>query len=279
MKSFFTALWCLLLSTSLSAQYFGQQSYNYKTVENIDYRIEDPNDYAAERCVLDIYYPTDKSGFSTLIWYHGGGLTGGQKQVPTELMNKGIAVVAVNYRLSPRATVEECIDDAAAAAAWVVKNIADYGGNSELIFVSGHSAGGYLTSMIGMDKRWLEPYGIDPDEAFAALLPYSGQAITHFTRRSEMGMKDTQPLVDHLAPLYHVRPDCPPMVIYSGDRELEMLGRYEENAYLWRMMKICGHPDVTLYELDGFNHNTMASPAHQLAIQYIRTRERAANNK
>ncbi len=278
MRSIFAALLCLMLSTSLGAQYFGQRSYTYKTVENIDYRAEDPNDYAAERCMLDLYYPTDKPDFPTLIWFHGGGLTGGQKHIPTELMNKGLAVVAVNYRLSPGATVEECIDDAAAAAAWVVNNIAGYGGNTELIFVSGHSAGGYLTSMIGMDKSWLEPYGIDPDEAFAALLPYSGQAITHFTRRSEMGMKDTQPLVDNLAPLYHVRPDCPPMVIYSGDRELEMLGRYEENAYLWRMMKICGHPDVTLYELDGFNHNNMASPAHQLALQYIQSRERAARN-
>ena len=184
-------------------------------------------------------------------------------------MNKGFAIVAVGYRLSPGATVEECIDDAAAAAAWVINHIGEYGGNKEMIFVSGHSAGGYLTSMIGMDKRWMAKYGLDPDTSFAALLPYSGQAITHFTRRSEMGMKDTQPLVDELSPLYHVRPDCPPMVIYSGDRELEMLGRYEENAYLWRMMTICGHKDVTLYEFDGFNHNTMVTPAHQLAVQYI----------
>ncbi|MBR4037697.1 MAG: alpha/beta hydrolase [Tidjanibacter sp.] len=277
MKRVLTVVVCLLFSATLSAQ-FGR-TYVYKTVQDIAYRAENPNDYAAERCKLDIYYPSDKENFSTLIWYHGGGLTGGQKSVPAELMNKGIAVVAVGYRLSPGATVEECIDDAAAAAAWVVKHIAEYGGNPDMLFVSGHSAGGYLTSMIGMDKRWLAPYGVDPDEAFAALLPYSGQAITHFTRRSELGMKDTQPLVDELSPLYHVRPDCAPMVIYSGDRELEMLGRYEENAYLWRMMKICGHPDVTLYELDGFNHNTMASPAHQLAVQYIRTKERAASQQ
>ena len=40
------------------------------------------------------------------------------------------------------------IQDAAAAVAWVFNNIEDYGGRSELIFVSGHSAGGYLASML-----------------------------------------------------------------------------------------------------------------------------------
>ena len=43
--------------------------------------------------------------------------------------------------------------DAAAAVAWVFNNIEDYGGRSELIFVSGHSAGGYLASMLGLDKH------------------------------------------------------------------------------------------------------------------------------
>ena len=35
---------------------------------------------------------------------------------------------------------------------------------------------------------------------------------------------------------------------------LEMLGRYEENAYLMRMMKIVGHKDTRLFELDGYGH-------------------------
>ncbi|MCK7529150.1 MAG: hypothetical protein MZV64_72150 [Ignavibacteriales bacterium] len=31
--------------------------------------------------------------------------------------------------------------------------------------------------------------------------------------------------------LYHVRKDAPPLILITGDRELELLGRYEENAY------------------------------------------------
>ena len=33
---------------------------------------------------------------------------------------------------------------------------------------------------------------------------------------------------------------------------MEMLGRYEENAYFYRMLKVAGHPDVRLMELDGY---------------------------
>ena len=209
-----------------------------------------------------------------MVWYHGGGLTGGRREIPEALKDKGLAVVGVEYRLSPAVKVADCVDDAAAAAAWVVKHIASYGGDPGRVFVAGHSAGGYLTSMIGLDKRWLEPYGIDPDTAFVALIPYSGQVVTHFERRRELGLPDTQPLVDDMAPLSYVRPDCRPILILSGDREREMLGRYEENAYFWRMMRVAGHPDVRICEFDGFDHGNMPQAGHFVAVRYIREMER-----
>jgi hypothetical protein len=74
--------------------------------------------------------------------------------------------------------------------------------------------------------------------------------------------------VDDLAPLFHVRKDAPPLLLITGDRELEMLGRYEENAYLMRMMKVVGHPDTRLYEMDGYGHN-MLVPAYPLLITEV----------
>lgn len=59
----------------------------------------------------------------------------------------------------------------------------------------------------------------------------SGQTITHLIIREEKGIPDTRPVVDSLAPLFHVRPDASPLILITGDRELELLGRYEENAY------------------------------------------------
>ena len=119
-------------------------------------------------------------------------MTSGNKFVPEELKKRGIAVVAVNYRLLPKASLSDCIDDAAAAVAWTFREIERYGGDHHKIFVSGHSAGGYLTNMIGLDKKWLAKYQIDPD-SLAALVPYSGHAISHFAYREAKGMKVTQP--------------------------------------------------------------------------------------
>ena len=227
--------------------------------------------YQLERCRLDVYRPENKTGFATVVWFHGGGLTAGNRSVPAGLKEKGIAVVAVNYRLHPKVTCPAYLQDAAAAVAWTFRNIEKYGGAADKIFVSGHSAGGYLTSMIGIDKRWLAEYEIDADR-IAGLIPLSGHTITHMTVREEKGIPKTQPLVDSFAPLYHVRPDAPPILLITGDREMELLGRYEENAYFMRMLKVVGHKDVTLYELQGYGHG-MVDPATAPMLRWMQERK------
>lgn len=266
MKTTYFTLLLLLISPIL----WGQK-LEYVQENNIPYyneAVAQSDPYIKERCVLDIYYPKNSKGFATIIWFHGGGLSGGNKEILSGLKEKGFAIIGVNYRLSPKVKVKNCIEDAAAAVAWTFKNIAKYGGDSSLLFVSGHSAGGYLGMMIGLDKKWLQPYAIDAN-TIAGIIPLSGQAITHFEIRKERGIPDTQPIIDEFAPLYHVRADAPPLLLITGDRELELLGRYEENAYLMRMMKIKGHPSTTLYELEGFDHG-MVEPALPLLIKEVK---------
>jgi len=245
---------------------------SYVTKNNIQYRAEVENQedvYINDRCRLDIYYPENTKDFTTVVWFHGGAITGGEKYIPEIWKNKGITVVAVNYRLSPKVKCPVYIEDAAAAVAWVFNNIEKYGGDSKKIVVSGHSAGGYLASMIGLDKKWLAKYDIDADK-IAMLIPFSGHCITHMTIRKERGISDKQPIVDEYAPLFHVRADAPPLILITGDRELELLGRYEENAYMMRMMKIAGHTKTKLYELDGFDHGGMASPGYEILLKEIK---------
>ena len=247
----------------------------YTTEVNIPYRNPVPEaemDYIEERCRLDIYYPREISGFATVVWFHGGGLSGGEKFIPAQLKNQGIAIVAANYRLHPQVRCPVYIEDAAAAVAWTFKHIHEYRGDPNLVYVSGHSAGGYLTSMVGLDKRYLAQYGIDAD-SIAGLIPYSGHTITHFSVRKERGIPGTQPIIDEFAPLFHVRKNAPPLVLITGDRDLEMPGRYEENAYLMRMMEVVGHQGTELYELQGFNHGQMAGPAHELLLRHIKKRK------
>ena len=244
----------------------------YKTEENILYRDEaaEPlTDYMKTQCRLDLYHPAQQTGYTTVVWFHGGGLSAGSRFVPPQLKEQGIAVVAVGYRLHPAVKCPAYIEDAAAAVAWTFKNISRFGGNPDRIYVSGHSAGGYLTAMVGLDKRWLAKHGIDANR-IAGLIPFSGHMITHMTIRKERGISDKQPIVDEFAPLFHVRPDAPPLALLLGDRELEMLGRYEENAYMARMMKVAGHKNTTLYEFQGFDHGDMNIPGHAILLKQIK---------
>ena len=240
---------------------------DYEIQQNIPYR-NDSDGYAREMCVLDIYHPKTEKGLPVVIWFHGGGLTSGKKYLPGELRDQGMCIVAPNYRLSPNVKAATCIEDAAAAVAWVFENIGQYGGDPEKIFISGHSAGGYLASMVGLDKKWLEAHEIDANR-IAGLIPFSGHTITHFTIRKERGIPGEQPVIDEFAPLYHVRADAPPLLLITGDRELELLGRYEENAYMMRMMKVAGHKDTRIMELDGYDHG-MERPAYPLLIKEVR---------
>ena len=242
----------------------------YQTESGLSYRPDsEPDVYARERCKLDVYHPVGASAVPTVIWFHGGGLTGGNRSIPSALKGQGIIAVAVDYRLSPKAKAPAYIEDAAAAVAWTFKNIARYGGDTNRIFLSGHSAGGYLASLVTLDRRWLAVHSVDPDR-LAGLVPFSGQSITHFAIREERGLARTRPLIDDLAPVYHVRNDAPPMLLISGDRNHELLGRYEESAYFWRMLKEVGHPSVELLELQGYDHGQMAEPAFPLLLRFIR---------
>ncbi len=260
----------ILLFLFLCSALAAQSQTEYVTESNIHYYSETTNksdSYIAERCVLNIYYPKNKKGFATIVWFHGGGITGGNKEIPEYLKNKGFCIVGVNYRLSPKVKAPAYIEDSAAAVAWVFKNISKYGGDASAIFLSGHSAGGYLISMVGLDKQWLAKHDIDAN-SIAGLIPFSGQCITHFTVRKENGIDEKQPVIDEYAPLYHVRADAPPLLLITGDRELEMLGRYDENAYMARMMKIAGHRQTRLYELEGYDHG-MTEPAFPLLVKEV----------
>ncbi|KPL10204.1 MAG: lipase [Bacteroides sp. SM23_62] len=265
MKKILSSIFFLLFGILVFAQ-----DTEYETISNIPYYSESVNqsdEYISERCVLDVYYPKNMRDFPTIVWFHGGGLSGGNKYIPAALKEKGLCVIAVNYRLHPAVQSPTYIEDAAAAVAWVFHQIDGYGGDTSAIFISGHSAGGYLTMMLGLDKRWLASHKIDADR-IAGLIPFSGQTVTHSTIREERGIDSPRPIIDDLAPVYHIRADAPPLLLITGDRELEMSGRYEENAYLMSMMKAVGHQDTKLFELNGYGHS-MVEPAVPLLIKEV----------
>ena len=228
------------------------------------------DDYQRSQCHLDLRYPTNHTGFATVVWFHGGGLTTGKRHF-IDLKDPEIAVAAVSYRLSPKAQHPAYLEDAAAATAWVVKNIAQYGGDSNKVFVAGHSAGGYLTAMIGMDAKWLAARGVS-NHQLAGLIPVSGQVTTHFHVKKLMGDTGPQyrPLINEYAPLYYCASNLPPVCLITGARAIEFKCRVEENELMAISLRTLGHPSVEFHELAGLNHGTVGTGAMPYAQQFIR---------
>ncbi len=250
---------------------FAQSTDSYEFKKDIPYY--DPamrlDDYAQSQCKLDVYYPSGKKDFITIVWFHGGGLTGGGKHIPDELKEQGMAVVPAGYRLSPKATHPSYIEDAAAAVAWVKKNIAGYGGNPDKIIVAGHSAGAYLALMLALDKQWLGKYGIDADDMMM-YYPLSGQCCTHYTIREEKKLPKDRWWIDGYAPIFHMRAKTAPIILTTGGRKQEMDYRYDENLILKHCAEKSGNTAVELYELEGFDHGSMVTPGIQLLFNILK---------
>ena len=256
---------------------------------NVPYKTGDSlSSYEQKRCLLDVYLPKagTQKGFATLVWFHGGGLTGGTKdadstkKVALGLAQSGVAVVVPNYRLSPQAQYPAYIEDATAAVAWTLQNIAKHGGDTQRVFVGGHSAGGYLTLMLGMDAHYLTAFGLKPQQ-LAGLIPVSGQVMTHYTVRQERGIGKFSVTADEAAPVrYADVKNLPPMLVLCADKD--MPARAEENVFLVALMKGAGNKRVTLQVIADRNHGSVGNnianegdPARSAILKFMETNKAA----
>ena len=211
---------------------------------------------AEDKCRLDLRYPKSVKGFKTVVWFHGGGLTHGARHwLP--LADPTIAQVPVAYRfLGVEATRgDECIEDAAAAVAWTLRHIAEYGGDPKGVYVAGLSAGAYLTMMVGMDAKRLAK-GDCSNMDLAGLVPISGQVTAHFAVRQFAGDTDPQfqPKIDDLSALRYVAKDLPPLLLICGQPPWEWQVRAEENRMLVASCKALGNKNARFVELPYANH-------------------------
>jgi len=276
------AVFCVLAAAGLAADTAPQTVTNTLTdlvFHDLDYKSGDSlTDYEKTRCKLDLYLPASGDNFPVLVWFYGGGLTGGAKggvkSIAQRFAHDGIAVAAVDYRLSPKATYPAYLDDAAAAFAWVKAHASEHHLDPARVFVGGHSAGAYLAYMIGLDERWLKPYHLDPS-AIAGVIPVSGQVMTHYTIRAERGIKNHDLVyADEDAPINHLHPDAPPFLILYADKD--MVGRREGNAFLAISLRAAGDKHVRDLLVADRTHGSIAGnmvhaddPAAQAILHFI----------
>lgn len=280
-------LWFLLLGPQMalvSASHAGEERVQL----DLPYRTGAAlTPYERERCKLDLYFPQQDPAekpaqpFPTLVWLHGGALTGGVKSDPTvaavarHFASSGIAVAAVNYRLSPLAKYPAYLDDTAAAFAWVKKNIQEQGGNPSQVYLGGHSAGGYLALMVGLDNSWLNGHALETS-AIAGIVSVAGQTLTHYSIREERGLAKAQIIADAAAPLHHVRKDAPPLLLLYAENDMAM--RREENELLAAALRAAGHPATTLRMIPGHDHGSVGNDlakegdaGFEKVLKFIRT--------
>jgi acetyl esterase/lipase len=228
-----------------------------------------------DRCRLDLYLPSNATSFPSLVWVHGGGLTGGSKstetgrQVARRLAEAGMAVAMVEYRLSPAVGFPGYVEDVAAAFAWVRATIARHGGNPQRVVLGGHSAGAYLALLVALDERYLRAHGLD-GSALAGLVALSGQTSSHFTVREERKL-GARIVVDEAAPLFHVGRRSFPFLIVTAGEDMPLRG--EENRLLAAALREAGSA-VEERTFEGRTHGTIFSrigtPDDAVAAMIIR---------
>ena len=126
-----------------------------------------------------------------MVYIHGGAWMIGEKReqgkpMMYELVARGWVCVAINYRLSPKATWPDHIVDAKRAVAWVKEHIDEYGGDPAFVAVSGGSAGGHLCALLALSAGdpAFQPGFEDADTTVQACVPFYGvMDLTELARR------------------------------------------------------------------------------------------------
>jgi acetyl esterase/lipase len=235
-----------------------------KVLKDISYKddVISQTPYEQERCKLDLTIPVGAKGFATYVWFYGGGLKNGAKDLRSEycaeirqsLAQAGVAVVTPDYRLSPKVKYPAYVDDAAAAFAWTVKHIAEHGGDPRKVFIGGHSAGATLALLVGMDPNRLKPHGLTLGSV-AGIAQVSAQVLTHYTVREERGQPRYAITCDEAAPAFYIRKTLPPILtIYAQN---DMLSRAEENLFFVTTLKAAGHSENYSLRVDDRDHGTV----------------------
>lgn len=105
-----------------------------------------------------------------LIFVYGGNWNSGRKElynyVGRNFSKHDMVVVMPDYVKSPKVSYKEMATQIATSIQWVKDNIADYGGNPDRIFLTGHSAGGHLVALATLNPE----FGVDQKDIKGIIL-------------------------------------------------------------------------------------------------------------
>lgn len=237
---------------------------------------------------LDIYLPNEGNGpFPVIIAIHGGAFkmgnkTGGDLAAMFEGLNRGYAVVAVDYRLSGEAIFPAAVNDIKAAIRFIRQNASKYNLNGEKIALWGDSAGGNLASIAGTtggtndlydaslgyenvsDKvtavvDWFGPINfLQMDEQFEAsgIQPRFGKTSSESSPESAYIGKlitEASETVAKANPETYITKDDPAFLIEHGTQDQNVPTQQSIN-FAKKLQSVLGNDKVELVLLEGANH-------------------------
>lgn len=210
---------------------------------------------AGPRRTLDIYVPRGASAAPVVIFWYGGSFQYGHREsyrfVGAALAQRGLVAVLPDYRLYPPAVFPEFVDDAAQAVKWVHDHAAAYGGDPARLFLMGHSAGGYLASMVALDRRYLLAAGAS-DVKVRGLIALSAPHVLVPNTPVLHGIFGPPWTTADWQPLNFASPMSPPTLLIHGQQDPTVDPRNSEAlAAALRAQGV----DVTLRLMPRLNHS------------------------
>ena len=205
---------------------------------------------------LDVYLP-DCGDFTTIVYFHGGGLQGGCRnkenfvEIAHSFVEQGYAFVSCDYRMYPNAKFPDYLVDGADAVAFVKENLSTWGGNGKII-ISGQSAGAWMSLMLCLDKTYLCGVGLDPLQIDGWLID-SAQTTSHFNvLQKERAAHAFSQRIDEFAPLYFVDENTcfSKMLLIFYERDMPM--RPEQNLLFYKtVLAFNNAADIEYRQLSG----------------------------
>ncbi len=203
---------------------------------------------------LDVYAPRKvKSPRPVLVFIHGGNWNSGKKSqywpMGRNFARKGVVTVIIEYPLSPAANYDEMAKASVKAVQWTVENIGKYGGDTSRLFLSGHSAGGHLAALIGLDDAYFKALDMKNPTTGLVLIDAAGLDMYNYLLEKKYDADNTyiktftnDPKIwKKASPRYYLREDMPPMLIYRGGETYESIEKSTE-AFMGDYRKFVSNP-------------------------------------
>jgi acetyl esterase/lipase len=222
----------------------------------------------------DLFTPPDISNAPILVFFHGGGWTNGYKEftgfMADAVTRNGFALVAPSYRLAPEFRLPAAFDDGLALLKAVTQTAKGHGIDASRIYLSGHSAGGHVATLIALRRKAQLDAGLSP-QAIRGCLPVSGIMDLHQPAPAPGSLEERvytdilQRATDDavMSPVCWGVGNTVPMILSHGDKDSARV--MLSNARLEAMLALQPGPveRIVMGDHDHFQtHLVLRDPAH-----------------